>query len=326
MKKKYFGTWLAILVMVIGMSLANLGCEVEAGDGGDETVNNGGGNGTTCVLGDTDNDGICDDIDPCIDADNDNVCDGDETCTMGDTDNDGICDNVDPCIDADHNGLCDDCMADVDEDLICDDEDPCIDANHNGICDDQEEECVLGDQDNDGICDDIDTCIDVNGDNLCDGDGLIIIICFPFRDELTNNELGDPTYTPDGKHDCPWAQAAYENPNDGDDSAWHAVRDVQIGASGCAMMTIPVGYPELIEGAYYDSTRRRTDSDGYDDIWDPASGDYYTDWCNLTPESITVGDIFYEDGYTSGDYEQGYGYWACHTYDGTCPGVLNPPN
>ena len=204
-------------------------------------------NGVDCdgnCLTDTDNDGVCDENDPCIGPyDACNICNGpgaiyecgcadipagDCDCNgnaldaigvcggdcAADTDTDGICDDVDPCIgnydacgicngpddiydcgcsgypagDCDCNGNQADalgecggtCEEDADNDNICDDVDPCIGSFDalgacNGSC--------AADQDGDDICDDVDPCVgqydalgvcngdcpsDVDGDGVCD--------------------------------------------------------------------------------------------------------------------------------------------------------------
>lgn len=66
---------------------------------------------------DTDNDGICNNIDPCPNS------------ASNDSDNDGVCDDVDICLPGDDN-------IDEDNDAIPDDCDSCIDVNQNNICDD----------------------------------------------------------------------------------------------------------------------------------------------------------------------------------------------
>lgn len=66
---------------------------------------------------DSDNDGLCDPIDPCPNT------------SLNDSDNDGVCDNIDVCIGFDDN-------VDDDNDGIPDGCDNCIDVNNNGICDD----------------------------------------------------------------------------------------------------------------------------------------------------------------------------------------------
>lgn len=103
--------------------------ELLSGDDNDETTdyihlfincgdNPGGGD---CIAGDSDEDGICDDVDDCIDVDHDEICDDQDDCingvgvgcnptgdcTAGDVDQDGICDDIDDCIDVDEDGICD---------------------------------------------------------------------------------------------------------------------------------------------------------------------------------------------------------------------------
>ncbi len=190
--------------------------------------------GGTCAA-DTDNDGICDDVDDCIgaldacgicngpgaiyecgcadipsgDCDcNGNVVDAIGECggdCTGDSDSDGICDDVDTCVgDLDACGVCNgpgipagdcdcngnqldalgvcggDCLADADTDGICDDVDDCVgNVDAIGVCNG---DCTA-DADSDGICDDVDDCVgqfdalgvcngdcpaDVDGDGVCD--------------------------------------------------------------------------------------------------------------------------------------------------------------
>ena len=139
-------------------------------------------------------------LDACIMRDSLDVCGG--SC-FADTDNDGICDDVDPCPNdslniKDECGVCGgsgfvagacncegdtldaldicggNCQLDADDDGICDDNgnDPCfgtIDATGNcgGGC--------TADVDQDGICDNVDTCLIGSGVidecNVCDGPG-----------------------------------------------------------------------------------------------------------------------------------------------------------
>ena len=75
-------------------------------------------------IGDSDNDGVCNDVDECfghddtIDSDNDSTPDGCDICPntpLNDSDNDGVCDDVDTClgfndnIDSDNDGIPDGC-------------------------------------------------------------------------------------------------------------------------------------------------------------------------------------------------------------------------
>ena len=131
---------------------------------------------------DADDDGICDDVDPCIGTlDACGICNGpgaiyDCGCTdypEGDCDCNGN--------QADAIGACGGtCEADADSDGICDDTDPCIGSyDALGVCNGS----CAADDDNDGICDDIDPCVgqydalgicngdcpsDLDGDNVCD--------------------------------------------------------------------------------------------------------------------------------------------------------------
>ncbi len=146
------------------------------------------------ATGDTDGDGICDDLDNCvfimnvdqadcdndgegdvceIDTDGDNIPDGCDICTgddaTGDTDGDGICDDTDNCVstvnpdqaDCDNDNEGDVCEVDSDGDNVPDACDICTGND------------ASGDTDGDGICDDIDNCVTVvNIDQLdCDDDG-----------------------------------------------------------------------------------------------------------------------------------------------------------
>ena len=120
----------------------------------------------TIVDNDADNDGVCDDVDPCpgfddtVDTDGDGIADGCDACpedAENDADGDGLCAADDPC-DYDANN-------DVDGDGLCDDgNDPCPNDANN-------------DEDGDGLCADVDPCPidplnDEDGDGVCgDADG-----------------------------------------------------------------------------------------------------------------------------------------------------------
>jgi len=101
-----------------------------------------------CSLGggDSDLDGICDDVDVCpgsndlIDSDDDGAPDGCDACPYSsedDSDGDGVCENVDEC-------LGDDAFGDSDGDHVCEDIDACTGDD------------ASGDSDGDGICNDLD--------------------------------------------------------------------------------------------------------------------------------------------------------------------------
>ena len=218
-------------------------------------------------LADGDNDGICDDVDPCVGTYDDCGvcngpgtiyecgcedipvgdcdCDGNAVDALGvcggscasDGDNDGVCDDVDPCVGAyDVCGVCNGpgavyecgcedipaedcdcsgnqldalgvcgglCNADLDADGVCDEFDPCVGAfDECGVCngpgasfscgcsDIPPGDCdcfgnqldaldVCGgscaeDGDGDGICDDVDECVGVIDEcGVCNGLGAI---------------------------------------------------------------------------------------------------------------------------------------------------------
>ena len=154
---------------------------------------------------DLDEDGICDDVDPCVGAlDACGICNGpgevyDCGCSdipAGDCDCDG---NQDDAV-----GVCGgDCAADVDLDGICDDVDPCVGSlDACGVCNgpgavydcgcadipagdcdcDGNQEDAIGacggdcqaDVDADGICDDVDPCVgELDACGVCNGPGAI---------------------------------------------------------------------------------------------------------------------------------------------------------
>ena len=138
---------------------------------------------------DNDQDGLCDDTDPCVGSyDALDVCNGN---CASDLDNDNICDDTDPCIGTyDALGECNgNCPADVDGDGVCDNAEipgctnnsACnFNANatdDDGTCasDDAIGECgghCLSDNDEDGICDDIDPCVgNLDACGICNGPG-----------------------------------------------------------------------------------------------------------------------------------------------------------
>ena len=124
-----------------------------------------------CLL-DSDNDGICDELDIClgsdnIDADNDGLCNDDDPCygiINEDVDNDGICDDFDPCTgsqtgtdndeDIDDDGICDTIDTDNDNDGVIDEDDsnPLDPFLCSDIDEDSCEDCIFGTYDiiNDG--------------------------------------------------------------------------------------------------------------------------------------------------------------------------------
>ena len=123
---------------------------------------------TTETCGDSDGDGVCDDVDACageddtVDSDGDGVADGCDACPLDatdDSDGDGVCDSDDACaghddtVDGDADGVADGCDAcpldatdDSDGDGACDSDDICPGGDD------------LVDSDLDGTPDDCDLC------------------------------------------------------------------------------------------------------------------------------------------------------------------------
>lgn len=143
---------------------------------------------------------------PCIDVDDNGICDSEEECP--DVNNNGICDEEEEeCDDADNDGICDDednCV-DVDEDGICDDEDSCIDADADGLCDDDPFDVCFGDDgsgdsDDDGICDDMDACDGDDSTGDSDEDGICDDIDLCTGDDLSGDTDNDGIC--DDEDDC----------------------------------------------------------------------------------------------------------------------------
>ena len=134
--------------------------------------------GVGCPV-DLDEDGICDDVDPCVGVfDAVGVCNG--TCTA-DADSDGICDDVDPCVGTlDACGVCNgpgavyggDCQSDTNGNGICDAEDVpgCTypeAANYQSDATMDNGTCVL----------EATTCAeDVNGDGLVGVSDILVVL------------------------------------------------------------------------------------------------------------------------------------------------------
>ena len=144
--------------------------------------------GGACAA-DDDNDGVCDDIDPCVGSyDALGICNGN---CVEDADDDNVCDDVDPCVgDYDALGICNgDCPSDVDGDNICDNEEVpgCTNenaCNYDDAATDDDGSCAsfdaigtcggscTADIDEDGVCDDIDPCIgEYDACGVCNGPG-----------------------------------------------------------------------------------------------------------------------------------------------------------
>ncbi len=168
---------------------------------------------------DTDADGVCDDVDNCVndanagqeDGDGDGIGDACDVCAgdnaTGDTDADGVCNDMDVCEgndasgDSDGDGVCDD----ID---VCDGDDASGDSDGDAVCDDIDAcngDDATGDSDGDGVCDDADPCPsdaadDSDGDGVCDSDD----ICAGGDDTVDTDADG----TPDDCDDTPAGQTA----------------------------------------------------------------------------------------------------------------------
>jgi uncharacterized protein (TIGR02145 family) len=105
-----------------------------------------------------------------------NICGG--TCTA-DADNDGFCDDQDPCIGGyDAIGICNgSCVQDFDADGICDDVDDCVGAyDAINVCGGN----CAEDADNDGVCD-VNCAGTLDACGICDGPGQSV----PLIDQIT---------------------------------------------------------------------------------------------------------------------------------------------
>ncbi|MDA7501939.1 hypothetical protein N8482_01560, partial [Chitinophagales bacterium] len=113
------------------------------------------------ATGDSDGDGVCDDLDICAggndndDADADNTpdfCDACPNSATGDSDGDGVCDDLDICPGGND-------TVDTDNDNTPDFCDACPNS-------------ATGDSDGDGVCDDLDICPGEDDNDDADSDGI----------------------------------------------------------------------------------------------------------------------------------------------------------
>ena len=123
---------------------------------------------------------------PCVDTDNDGVCDVDEVLGCTDltaenynalaTEDDNSCTYA--CVDTDNDGVCD-----VDEVLGCTD---LTAENYNALATEDDNSCtyVCVDLDNDGICDTEDSCVDQDNDGFCDDKDACPLAAEDFDDYL----------------------------------------------------------------------------------------------------------------------------------------------
>ena len=208
------------------------------------------------ATGDTDNDTVCDDIDPCPadpndDSDNDGSCDAVDLCTgddtsvdangvAGDPDGDGVCNDQDPCDndindDSDGDGSCDsddlctgnDNTGDTDNDGVCEDIDVCTgndalgDTDTDGVCDDNDV-CTgsdaSGDTDGDTVCDDIDNCVQIANISQTDTDGDTFgDLCDNCVSLSNNQDNNDGDLLGDACDNCPDDDNQLQEDTDNDD-------------------------------------------------------------------------------------------------------------
>ncbi len=129
---------------------------------------------------DIDNDGICDDVDTCVEG---TSCDDGQDCTINDQffeDENGNCLCEGELIDADNDGVCDAedlCVGGPEPGQTCDDDDPCT------VNDTVDENCdchgISEDLDNDGICDALDDCLEgvtCDDDEACTENDMYVYI------------------------------------------------------------------------------------------------------------------------------------------------------
>jgi hypothetical protein len=152
---------------------------------------------------DTDKDGVCDNIDNCVDTYNpdqadwnfDGVGDACEKCK--DYDQDGVCDTEDNCVQVANPD-----QADSDADGIGDACDPCNDRDQDGVCD-PNDNCIdvpnpdQVDSDNDGIGDACDPCNDMDRDGVCDPNDNCIDVPNPDQIDSDADGIGDACDTED---------------------------------------------------------------------------------------------------------------------------------
>ncbi len=209
----------------------------------------------TTALPDSDNDGVCDNEDPCPNDPNDLctdpcfgvTCEDDgEPCTtiacvdgncvttaLPDSDNDGVCDNEDPCPN-DPNDLCTDPCFDV----TCEDDgDPCTTiACVDGNC----VTTALPDSDNDGVCDNEDPCPNDPNNNCTDpcfgitceddGDPCTTIACVDGTCVTTQLPDGDNDGVCDNEDGCP---------NDGNKT--------EAGLCGCGEVDVDIDNDQICD-------------------------------------------------------------------------------
>ena len=186
-----------------------------------------------CVAGslDTDNDGVCDLLDPCPEDDSPDL-DGDEICL-----NDNCPDRHNPeQLDRDRDNIgdaCDVCPEDSDNDIdgdgICGDVDNCPEvsnrnqSNNDGddlgwACDECDND-PYNDIDSDGVCGDVDNCPEVSNRNQSNNDGDDLGWACDECDNDPYNDIDGDGICGDVDN-CPEVSNRNQSNNDGDDLGW----------------------------------------------------------------------------------------------------------
>ena len=219
-------------------------------------------NGCSATERDTDNDGVMDAYDDCVNIDASGFDDDGDGC-IDDTDGDGILDNEDNCINEDASGWDtnqDGCIDDSDADGVKDDIDQCRTVDASGY--DADSDGCIDDSDSDNIPDDVDLCRYVSALGYdSDGDGCI--------DDSDGDNIKDDI------DDCRYENASgYDDDMDGciDDTDGDSVDDPD----------------DLCPNTQDFST---TDLDGCSDHQRDTDGDTVKDFSDICPGTLALQQV-----------------------------------
>ncbi len=219
-------------------------------------------NGCSATERDTDNDGVMDAYDDCVNIDASGFDDDGDGC-IDDTDGDGILDNEDNCINEDASGWDtnqDGCIDDSDADGVKDDIDQCRTVDASGF--DADSDGCIDDSDGDNIPDDVDLCRYVSALGYdSDGDGCI--------DDSDGDNIKDDI------DDCRYENASgYDDDMDGciDDTDHDSIKDPD----------------DLCPNTLDFST---TDLDGCSDHQRDTDGDTVKDFSDICPGTLALQQV-----------------------------------
>ena len=219
-------------------------------------------NGCSATERDTDNDGVMDAYDDCVNIDASGFDDDGDGC-IDDTDGDGILDNEDNCINEDASGWDtnqDGCIDDSDADGVKDDIDQCRTVDASGY--DADSDGCIDDSDGDNIPDDVDLCRYVSALGYdSDGDGCI--------DDSDGDNIKDDI------DDCRYENASgYDDDMDGciDDTDHDSIKDPD----------------DLCPNTLDFST---TDLDGCSDHQRDTDGDTVKDFSDICPGTLALQQV-----------------------------------